>query len=78
MKRRFILKHGKAFIYKTSKKLHLNINVPKANTENGHLYSVTRLCPQLAGLSTVLGCGQRAAPTWRMKRVVHSCEAHCG
>jgi hypothetical protein len=31
-----------------------------------------------AGLSTVLGCGQLAAPTRRVKRVVHSCEAHGG
>jgi hypothetical protein len=48
LKRQFNLKLSKAFIYKAFMNFHMNTNVPKANTGNGHLYSVTRLCPQLA------------------------------
>lgn len=43
MKRQFILKLLRAFIYGAFEHFHIYLNVPKATTESGHLYSSTSL-----------------------------------
>jgi hypothetical protein len=47
MKRQFILKLAKAFIYVAFEHFHIYLNVPKATTKNGHLYSFTSPYVQL-------------------------------